>query len=851
MEYFNYIKNLNNLYAHVKDSRQEHLEDHINLAYKYFIKIINENNLKDIFENLENSLIKDYSDDFKKIWNDMLVNTIPFHDFGKINPNFQHYRMQNKTIDKIKGFEEAKHSLFSSCLYIDYYLPKIYEFYKSHTDEPKETYELFLFMYINSYLIAKHHGYLEEFIKFKEKILDEIDKINSLRGKDLLRYLNKKFDLNEKNINNSFLWNKVDCKNVLKFLWNNDQLVEKEWDENIYYYIYSKLLFSLLVACDFYSTYEFMNMQEVKNFGNTIETEKLLNEFKKTKEYKNIENYTDEKEKNIDDLRCEMFLEAQKNFLGNFNNNIFYLEAPTGSGKTITSINLCLKALEKDKNIKKIFYVFPFNTLVEQTKDSILRCFGESIEKDVAVINSVTPIKYIDKNEDNKILNGNKSINYEEMLLDREFLHYPIVLTTHVSFFNILFGTSRESVFPLIHLANSIIVLDEIQSYKNDIWIEIIGFLEKYAKVLNLKIIIMSATLPKLDELLKIKISSQILIRDREKYFKNPLFKDRVKPDFSLLEVNGKEEVFCSIEKLIKEEYGNEKVDILIEFITRRSAREFYKRLKNLDLNKEVILFTGDDNTYERKRIINKIKDKKREKNIILVATQIIEAGIDVDFHIGFKNLSILDAEEQFSGRINRSFKRSFGTVYFFDIGDKNPIKNDRRCENQYSLINEEMQELFINKDFNKYYSDYIFKTLKNYKNKGNFNGLNMTIKQYLNNLDFDGIKKHMELINDDIVKYYVFFDRDVFIDGLPKFSGGEVWNEYKSVLKDSKMSYAKKRVELSKIQAKMEYFTYVVYNNNFPYEDVIGDIFYFGKGDQYFEGGKFDGEKFDSDKFI
>ncbi len=64
-----------------------------------------------------------------------------------------------------------------------------------------------------------------------------------------------------------------------------------------------------------------------------------------------------------------------------------------------------------------------------------------------------------------------------------------------------MFGVSREECFPLIHMINSVIILDEIQNYKNEIWKEIILFLEKYADILNIKFIIMSATLPRLNKL--------------------------------------------------------------------------------------------------------------------------------------------------------------------------------------------------------------------------------------------------------------------------------------------------------------------------------------------------------------
>ena len=160
---------------------------------------------------------------------------------------------------------------------------------------------------------------------------------------------------------------------------------------------------------------------------------------------------------------------------------------------------------------------------MEQTKESLDEVFEnhEDIKNQIAIINSITPIKTEDEEEENKeiFINGfSKKIDYEKSLLNRQFLHYPIVLTTHVNFFNYLFGNSRESVFALPHIANNIIILDEIQSYKNYIWKEIIIFLKKYAEILNIKIIIMSATLPKLDALVGTEKGFVSLIENREIY---------------------------------------------------------------------------------------------------------------------------------------------------------------------------------------------------------------------------------------------------------------------------------------------------------------------------------------------
>lgn len=81
------------------------------------------------------------------------------------------------------------------------------------------------------------------------------------------------------------------------------------------------------------------------------------------------------------------------------------------------------------------------------------------------------------------------------------------------------------------------------------------------------------------------------------------------------------------------------------------------------------------------------------------MATQVVEAGIDIDMDIGYKDISKLDSEEQFIGRINRNFKRK-GVVYFFDMDNESGIyKEDYRVDTAYTLGKDEMKQLLADKN--------------------------------------------------------------------------------------------------------------------------------------------------------
>lgn len=830
-----HVKNLDTIYAHKKEYHKESLKAHIDLTYKYFLKLCKEKKLDNIFENFQQVFIPKENEEVVKLWKELICNAIYMHDMGKINCSFQYKKMDNeKYARKLHG--DSKHSMLSVCIYFDYYFNKI----KRIKGEAVKS--LLTILFLNSYVISKHHGSLENFGEFYKTLKDKYEFY--LENKSLYEDFNGKFTIPVHNIKGFF--DVCSCK--IKNIDEGDS-----W-KSIDVFIYIRLLFSILVACDFYATSQYQSDSKVENFGTLNDVDEFYNVFKSEEIYKNIQRHksflegkgeSPFKEGDINRLRSEMFLEAERNLEKNIKENIFYLEAPTGAGKTNTSVNLAFRLLQEDKRLNKVFYIFPFNTLVEQTKKSLDEIFegNDNIKREIAVVNSITPIQVEDDEEDSSRVIEKKTgrkIDYQKALLDRRFLHYPIVLTTHVSFFNHLFGVTREEVFTLAHIANSVVILDEIQSYKNNIWKEIIIFLNKYAKLLNIKIVIMSATLPKLEQLVNSGQSFVQLIEDRSKYFENPLFKERVELDFSLLEVS-KDFVKDRLMELVVESSKEMEGNILVEFIFKDSALDFYKEMLDINdrqkLNRKVLLITGDDNKAERNRIIKLVK---AEKNIILIATQVIEAGVDIDMDRGFKDISILDAEEQFLGRINRSCKKKGCRVYFFNMDDASIVyKKDYRKDKTITLLQEDIREILKTKDFEKFYS-IVMNRIETDLNRETLRNICSFREECIQKLKFTDIKERMKLIEEKN-EYTVFLNRTIVLENGEVLAGSEVWENYCSLLTDSKMDYAEKKVKLSVVQEQMDYFTYNVGALDVSYNGVIGNIFYIEEGEKYFTEGKFD----------
>lgn len=828
-------------YAHCdrdNGKNPEILKEHVDRCYHYFEELWEHKNFKAVFENFQKELAPELSDEGIKLFYSLIVNVIIFHDYGKINPRFQSMKMKN-TLKKwtvIDCLEGTNHSMLSAAIYLDYFYEKIQEIPLSKDEKNI----IHVFMLANAYVITRHHGNLSGF----EAFLEEFQQNRQLA--DIFSCMNQGVFTE--------VYHGPFCKKGLHSV-NMPMQNKRKYDSfsekqslQLGLYAYIRFLFSVLVSCDYYATSEYDNGIQMSAFG-TIENTEFATQYEQSERVKQIRRFNPEScvddKKDINILRNRMFYEAEQTLLKNKDTNIAFIEAPTGAGKSNLAMNCSLKLL--DKNINKIFYVYPFNTLVEQNYDTLEKIYGQTdIFKSIAVINSITPIPLNGTRKfwENLDIEENEKF-YQKALLDRQFLNYPFILTTHVNLFQIMFGCEREAAISFYQLAGSVVVLDEIQSYKNVLWTEIMMFLQCYSRLLNMKIIIMSATLPKLDMLTGNHEKVVNLIENPEKYFQDARFKKRVALSYELLYPDKKTEMEELYAHVLGQAQNGRK--ILMEFITKTSAEMFYHMLAESgreDL--QVFCMTGDDNQIDRKRILREMDTADQDKAVILVATQVVEAGIDIDMDIGYKDISKLDSEEQFIGRINRNFKRK-GVVYFFDMDNESGIyKEDYRVDTAYTLRKDEMKQLLADKNFGKYY-DYILKGIRKYRNdRKNENGIEAFVDK-VKKLDFVWISQKMKLIdNNDDWKMSVYFAWAITTDNGEIIDGKQVWERYRELLSDMTMNYAKKQVLLSEVKSKMSYFIYQIkIDNSLDYNDRIGELYLIEDAEQYFENGRLNTDKF------
>ncbi|GAB2770147.1 CRISPR-associated helicase/endonuclease Cas3 [Rhabdobacter roseus] len=790
-------------YAHISPKNAvnplppETLQEHIELVQKKFELLTEKHGLDRVIDNLIRDFLNNQKIESEKLGNflkRLFVNTVVFHDFGKINENFQASpdKMNNP---HFRGKEKSKSVLSTHHSSLGAYL-----FIVKHIDEARVQVEsqynpiVMLAILMLSYPIFKHHGkYLND--EYKDKISFTADEVNSMK----VYVANYQYKLAPQITDLLPLHLKVAFEKL-------DTIPNLLKPFSLYSLV--RLSFSLLTASDYLASGQYMTGIEIKEFGvlslrrinelfdfvSTSST--LLNgkeNFNKAT-YQQVEigyelqNPTNQSNDNLNLLRKEMALEVIRNIRTNSHKNLFYIEAPTGGGKTNLSMLAAVELLKaSEAGINKVFYVFPFTTLITQTYTAIKDTLGLS-ENEVVQLHSKAGYKQQFEEEQKDGVYSDEKKNY----IDNLFVNYPFCLLSHVKFFDLLKTNEKEANYMLHRLANSIVVIDELQSYDPAHWDKMLYFITHYAKLYNIKFILMSATLPKLGNLQVIDkeyVSDFVYLLPNAKrdYFLNPNFSDRVKFNFDLFERADLElaEIATTLleksKKYATYDFGQPKpkgsVFCIIEFIFKKSATEFYGEISKINdgFFDEILLLSGTILEHRRKEIINLLKNPDtRKKRVLLITTQVVEAGVDIDMDLGFKDRSMIDSEEQLAGRINRNVNKKECTLYLFNYNKERIIYGqDLRYQETKKLKTADYQHILSNKDFDFLYNS-VFAKINFWDNSDkisneNHNGQLKFYRSKIENLHFKSVHWDFKIIEQNNISCFIPLDIPIEVEGVVK----------------------------------------------------------------------------------
>lgn len=607
-------------------------------------------------------------DNTKKLTNSRFAELVAiFHDLGKINPNFQDKLDPQKTAS---GY--ANHAYLSAYVFFCAFRNNI-EAFKQFLGVSKFAPNDLIAL---SVIIAKHHGNLPDFTPCCK--LDEASA--SILSKDeiysLFKFLEKEKNLPAFDFTNHF----IPVKNFQEFLLN----------PQIQQYYSERFIFrgdNNISGLDSFIDYQFAfasvllaDKADAGNIGNIIKEQKIaIQSFSSCFSFQ-LEFYLKKlkQDTELNKLRTEIRKNAILNIQEGLKENkqVFELTAPTGSGKTLMLLSLASEII-KTKGAKRIIYGLPFLSITEQVEAEVLKIF-EGHEDFIQRIDSKSDNHRFEKIQEELDNNPTEELIQEANILEfqENIFAYPFIITTFVRFFETLLSNRNAELLKLPNFSNCIFLLDEIQSLPSRLYGFFVAYLSRFCEKFNSYAIISTATQPNFELPKNNFIALKFFKQYSEpypllplSYFNNNLF-NRYQIDFVKEPIDS---------ETLKDFIISENSSVLVILNTIDDTKELYKLLLEEFDKEEVILLNTHLTPRHRKIKIYLAKRRLRQnKHVIVISTQLIEAGVDIDFPVLYRDFATVASIVQSAGRCNRNGKLdNLGKVKLFNLNKNGKIRSE------------------------------------------------------------------------------------------------------------------------------------------------------------------------------
>lgn len=592
------------------------------------------------------------------------------HDIGKASQAFQNYLIKGGR----KG--EEIHSTQGA----------IFSFLKDSNQQTQVLREIL------SMIISAHHNHLKDGCSIDGTDIF-LDKLNDKENPDL------HYDEIIKNLD-KFFKDKIETENLLEKA--NEEIISvtkkigQTYMQNcesahfavglLVKYIYSCLIDADRLDAYLYDIKEKYNNSE-QNWQNLINTfETNISQFPNDNIISKIRSSISDKCKAAADIK---------------ETGIYQLSVPTGGGKTLSSLRFALHHCKK-LNKKRIIYVIPYLSIIEQTAKNIRDILNLSSNSDI-LLEDHSGIVMSDDEKENEL---------QKFAASR--WDSPIVITTMVQFLETAMSSRGSKLRKFHNMSDSVIIFDEIQSIpvkSINLFNEVVSFLSKFC---NSTILLCTATQPLLSQTDR----KNLLLHE------NPDLNENMDEAFKNLKrtniIPQQEMDYDSFANFVFEK-AKQNDNCLAILNTKKSAKAIYDKIKNLNLNKEFKIYHLSTSMCSVHRIdIFKIIRESLEKKekIICITTQLIEAGVDISFACVIRSMAGLDSISQAAGRCNRNGESNISkSVYAIPLIDENldklyDIKIGKM--NTERIIHENKESDLLDSSIMKKYYKYYFSDKKN-----------------------------------------------------------------------------------------------------------------------------------------
>jgi CRISPR-associated endonuclease/helicase Cas3 len=406
---------------------------------------------------------------------------------------------------------------------------------------------------------------------------------------------------------------------------------------------FTRMVFSVLVDADFLETESYVSGNSRR--GNFPNLQELLPAFEKY-----MATFADKPGK-LNSIRQKLFQDAIA--ISTYPKGFFTMTIPTGGGKTLASMGFALHHAIQNQ-LKRIIYIIPYTSIIEQNASLFKNIFG--IEN---VLEQHSNFDWEDLRQSDGSTNSDLSDIADDatnslmrkMQLSSENWDVPIIVTTNVQFFESLFSNRSSRCRKLHNIANSVLIFDEAQMLPR-------SFLEPCMLAVNELVqnygctsVFCTATQPNL-----------------EGFFPGVTFTELAQNPPRLY--NQLKRVTChdlgsiTDEELAKQIVAHDQVLCIVN--TRKHAHTLF----NLIPNEHAYHLSTHMYPQHRSVVIRQIRHALQEgEPCRVISTQLLEAGVDLDFPIGFREIAGLDSIIQSAGRVNREGKFNESPLFVFQSG--------------------------------------------------------------------------------------------------------------------------------------------------------------------------------------
>jgi CRISPR-associated endonuclease/helicase Cas3 len=711
----------------------------------------------------------------------ILKKIIEYHDLGKATDYFQY-----KLIKRIIDDNITTKSNFRN--YIDSFREAKY----ANIEKVKHKTQLFHHAKLGSYAILEHFSSEDEIlrliilstIKYHHGALKNFESENfiiSNEDKDTLIEQLHSLNKNYFSSNYSELSDEK-IKSILEKFSEKRQLnsILRTLEENpdYHYYFLQLFLFSLLLSSD-------KGDVMLKNNDKIKSLEKIPSDI-----VDNFKNTHIKNNKKIDQLRAEAY-QLILNNLSQSKGAFYSITLPTGLGKTFSAYKVALKLQNNHvKNPPRIIYCLPFTSIIDQNASLFQKILEfNNIDKDTISIHH-----YL-----SRISEQSEEYSDAEYLV--EGWEKEIVITTFVQLLESIFTNKNKDLRKFHNLVNSIIILDEIQNIPPK-YIEAIEKVFLYLnQYFNTKFLFVTATQP----IILNKETIELTDPSRKKTQEIFASLNRIKIDKSLLKLKEIEKT-----KLIESITGDYKQSksILVIINTVKQAQQIYKEVKNHFSAIESALLTSSILPIHRKEIIKKIQNNiHNDIQQIVISTQVVEAGVDIDFDIVYRDFAPIDSINQAAGRCNRNGIKGKGIVKLFNAGKANLIYDSSLLDITENIL-DEYPDIIEEKQFYKINTSFFKKTKKAIQD---YNNHSQDLIKYIKTLQFEKVEESFKLIEQKDYNYNVFLPIDQAAE--------KIWEAYTEIFSIEDDFEMKKQLKML-MPSLLQYVTKFPKNYYIPDED-------------------------------